>query len=193
MKNLTNFLLGLLLIAVGILYVLHFQTVPATAITKTPKTATSPKIVFVNGDTLLKQYDSFQSEIKSLEAQRKKAEAGFQRRLQSLQNEYLQVQQRVQQGQMAPSQIQAEEQRLMQRQQGLGAEQERITKQFMEKGQKLQEDLEKKIKSLLESIRKEKGYDYILNYGTGSGVLMVNDSLDITKTVLERLNSKTPN
>jgi outer membrane protein len=91
---------------------------------------------------------------------------------------------------LAPSQIQAEEQRLGQKQQSLAAEQERMSKILLEKKQKIQEQLEKDIKVQLTSLRKEKGYDYILNYGPGTGVLMVNDSLDITKTVLQRLNAK---
>ena len=42
----------------------------------------------------------------------------------------------------------------------------------------------------IEEIRKENGYKYILNYATGTGVLMVDQSLDITKAVVEQLNNK---
>lgn len=78
----------------------------------------------------------------------------------------------------------------MQKQQNLVAQQESMSKQLLEERQKLQENLEKRVKELLTAIRKEKGYDFILNYGPGTGVLMVNDSLDITKVVLEKLNAK---
>jgi outer membrane protein len=191
MKNITNVLTGLLLIAVAYLLFAHFRgtSVAASGGDAAP-ISTSPKIVFVNGDTLLKQYKSFQLEMENLEKEGKAAESNLQKRVQALQSEYIKVQQRVQQGQMAPSQIQAEEQRLTQRQQSLGAEQERMSKIFLEKKQKIQEQLEKEIKTQLTALRKEKGYDFILNYGPGSGVLMVNDSLDITKTVLQRLNDK---
>ena len=192
MKNITNVLTWLLLLAVGYLFFVHFSGAPKGSATKTIETEKDavPKIVFVNGDTLLKQYKSFQLQMESLEKEGKAAETSLQKRAQALQSEYMKVQQRVQQGQLAPSQIQAEEQRLGQKQQSLAAEQERMSKILLEKKQKIQEQLEKDIKVQLTSLRKEKGYDYILNYGPGTGVLMVNDSLDITKTVLQRLNAK---
>ena len=49
-------------------------------------------------------------------------------------------------------------------------------------------ELEKQIKDILTSLRQEKGYDYILNYGPGTGVLMVNEAHDVTGLVLEKLN-----
>jgi len=48
--------------------------------------------------------------------------------------------------------------------------------------------LKQKLQEILDGLQAERHYDYILNYGPGTGVLMVNDSLDITNVVLERLN-----
>ena len=53
----------------------------------------------------------------------------------------------------------------------------------------LLDELEKKVKDILKEIQAEKGYAYILNYGPGTGVLMVDDKLDITALALERLNA----
>jgi len=126
----------------------------------------------------------------ALEAKGKNAETTLANRGRALQQEMMAAEQKAQTGQFAPAQLQKEQQRLMQKQQNFVAEQDRLSKQFATERQKLQEDLEKQVKDLLTAIRKEKGYDFIMNYGPGTGVLMVNDSLDITKVVLEKLNAK---
>ncbi|MBK8705582.1 MAG: OmpH family outer membrane protein [Saprospiraceae bacterium] len=70
------------------------------------------------------------------------------------------------------------------------ADQERMTKALVDETTQIQEELQKEVKDILSELRKEKGYNYILNYAPGSGVLMVNDALDITAEVLSRLNQE---
>lgn len=149
-----------------------------------------PKIVFVNADTLLANYDYMNQKQEEFGQREAKADADLKARGRALEKEFMAAQEKIQKGLLAPNQIAVEEQRLGQKQQALAAEQERITRELMAEGQKLQEELNKTIKSLLAEIQKEKGYDFILSYGPGTGVLMVNDSLDITPMVLERLNKK---
>lgn len=91
---------------------------------------------------------------------------------------------------MTPNQVAQEEQRLMGKQQKLMEDQERMTKEFMAESDALNKQFEDRIKGVLKSVREEMGYDYILSYGPGTGVLMVNDSLDVTGMVLEKLNAK---
>ncbi len=151
---------------------------------------TGPKIVFVNADTLLANYEYMNQKQEEFGQREAKADADLKARGRALEKEFMAAQEKIQKGLLAPNQIAVEEQRLGQKQQALAAEQERLTRELMAEGQKLQEELNKTIKSLLADIQKEKGYDYILSYGPGTGVLMVNDSLDITQMVLERLNKK---
>lgn len=192
MKNITSVLTWILLVAVGYLFYAHFAS--ATSGSKGKSTEVekeeTPKVVYVNGDSLLSKYTVFQEQLTALEARGKSMENTLAGRGRSLQQEMINAEQKAQSGQFAPAQLQKEQQRLMQKQQNFVAEQDRMSKQLMSERQKLQEDLEKRVKELLTAIRKEKGYDFILNYGAGTGVLMVNDSLDITKAVLEKLNAK---
>ena len=67
-------------------------------------------------------------------------------------------------------------------------DQQQISQELMQETQELQLELEQKLQEILDGLQAERNYDYILNYGPGTGVLMVNDSLDITNIVLERLN-----
>lgn len=193
MKNITSVLTWILLVAVGYLFFAHFSNSasgPKKKTTEVSATEETPKIVYVNGDSLLNKYAVFQADLKALETRSKGMESTLASRGRSLQQELIAAEQKAQSGQWAPAQIQKEQQRLMQKQQNLVAQQESMSKQLLEERQKLQENLEKRVKELLTAIRKEKGYDFILNYGPGTGVLMVNDSLDITKVVLEKLNAK---
>lgn len=192
MKNITSVLTWILLVAVGYLFFAHFSNTASGPKKKTEITVKedTPKIVYVNGDSLLNKFTAFQDELKALETRSKGMESTLAGRGRSLQQELIAAEQKAQSGQWAPAQIQKEQQRLMQKQQNLVAQQESMSKQLLDERQKLQENLEKRVKELLTAIRKEKGYDFILNYGPGTGVLMVNDSLDITKVVLEKLNAK---
>lgn len=193
MKNITSVLTWILLVAVGYLFFAHFSNSTSGSKKESAEVSTkdeTPKIVYVNGDSLLKKYTAFQADLNALDARSKSMESTLTSRGRALQQEMISAEQKAQSGQMAPAQIQKEQQRLMQKQQNLVAQQENMSKQLLDERQKLQENLEKRVKELLTAIRKEKGYDYILNYGPGTGVLMVNDSLDITKVVLEKLNAK---
>lgn len=183
---------ALLLIAVAFLLVNHFRGGAGKGPDEALKTAdeTGPKIVFVNSDTLLQKYEYINQKQEELYKKEQEADAQLKTRGRALEREFIAAQDKIQKGLLAPNQIAAEEQRLGQKQQALAAEQERITRELLAEGQKLQEELSKTIKALLTDIRAEKGYDFILNYGPGTGVLMVNDSLDITPMVLERLNKK---
>lgn len=191
-NNLSLILNAILFVAVGYLLVTQFQSkgngAEASAATASAQTA-GEKIVFVRIDTLLEKYSLYQEKIKVLEQKSKDAEAALQGRGRALEREFLQAQQKVQQGLLTPNQVQQEEQRLVQKQQGLVAEQEKVGKQLLDERQKLLDELEKKVKDILKEIQAEKGYAYILNYGPGTGVLMVDDKLDITALALERLNA----
>lgn len=193
MKNLFQILTIVLLVAVAYLLFSHFShhrggadaTITGDAIANGDLS-----IVYINSDTLLNNYDYYKEQATLLEQKGKDADAAMQARTRTLEREFRQAQEKVQTGTMTPKQVQSEEQRLMAKQQSLMAEQERLGQSLMAEQQKLQEDLQTRIKSLLKDLQKEKGYHYILNYGPGSGVLMVDESLDITREVLKRLNEK---
>lgn len=194
MKNELSIVNILLILAVAFLLVDKFisgnkgLTASSTAAT----TANIPEgsIVYINTDSLLSNYGFFKEEAAKLEQKGKEAEASLQARGQALQREFAQAQNRVQTGTLTPRQVQEEEQRLMQKQQSLAAEQERLGQGLMADQQALQGIIQGKLKGILEEVRKEKGYQYILNYAAGTGVLMVDKNLDITSTIVELLNNK---
>ena len=66
---------------------------------------------------------------------------------------------------------------------------DRMTQELLSQTEALNKRFEERVKTALKELRQAGGYDYILSYGPGTGVLMVNDSLDVTQMVLEKLNT----
>ena len=195
MKNLSLILNIILLLAVGFLMVQHFSgskgNVESTLSVDGTPTGTSA-IVYINEDSLLNNFQYFVKKRNGLAERERQASASLQSKGQALEQDVRAVQAKVQKGLLAPNQIAQEEQRIGRRQQELVQEQERISQELIQETQKLNVELQADVKELLETLKEENGYDFVLSYGQGSGVLMVNESLDITNLVLERLNAKRP-
>ena len=147
-------------------------------------------IVYVNADTLLEKFTEFKSQQEALAAKEQEIDNKLKTRGRSLEQEFNTAQQKIQQGLLTPNQIAAEEQRLMGKQQKLMEDQEKMTKELMAESEALNTKLEARLKSVLKAVRDANGYDFILSYGPGTGVLMVNDSLDVTEQVLVELNAE---
>jgi len=193
--NISLVLNGILLIAVAYLLSQHLSSAgkKAGAAEATGADAPAPlSIVYLNADTLVEQYASFRLQKEALDKRQVEAGQRLNQRGAALENEFRAVQQKIQQGLLAPSQIADEEQRLGKKQQELMAEQEKLSKELVAETQRIQLELENELRQSLDKMRELRGYDYILQYGQGSSVLLASDSLDITAEVLEILNQKKP-
>ena len=189
MKNLSLILNAVLLLAVIYLFYAPFSGPKPEAVPTEPKTEKAAlNVVYVREDTLLNQFKDFHEKMETLNNKKQQADASLQSRGRALEKEVAGIQAKIQQGLLTPNQIATEEQRIAQKQQSLMQESDKIAQEIMTETQTLNNELQDKVKAVLEALRDEMGYDYILNYGPGTGVLMVNDSLDITSIVLERLN-----
>jgi outer membrane protein len=166
------------------------------------RSAESPRIVFLNIDTLLANYDLYLDRKAELEEQAKSAEktlAGkieaFQRRIGKFQQEVAEIQQKA--NTIAPIELKKLEEKYAQQQQNLGKEEESLMKQrenaAMELDKKLgetQKDLQDKIDVYLAKIADEKGFDMVLMKGAGGSVMFGKSSIDITKDVVKALNDE---
>lgn len=192
MKNLSLALNVILLLAVAFLFWREFSPAqpeaPVEKVVETPE-AMPLKIAYVNADSLLENYDAFKAKRDELQKKQVDADNSLKARGRSLEREFMAVQERVQKGELTQKQIQDEEQRLGQKQQNLMAEQERVTKQLLDEGAKIQEELQDELISHLKDLKSKMGYDFILSYQPGGQILLANDSLDITKQVLQLLNA----
>lgn len=193
MKNAVLALNGILAIAVAFLLVKHFQQPQTQEAAGTPvrteQRGESLNIAYVQADSLINQFTSFNEKLDALEKREKEADASLTSRARALEKEFQEAGEKVQRGILTPNQIAQLEQDLGKKQQSLAAEQERIGSQLMQQRQALQSELEFTVKAILRQVRDEYGYDYIFSYGPGTGVLMVKEQYDITKEVVDRLNA----
>ncbi len=150
------------------------------------------QIVYVYSDSVLANYKDFSEKLGQLEDQSVQAERTYERGVANLQRDVQKVQERMQQGLIAPNQIASEQEKIAQREQQILQQRDRSIRELQQAQLELNEELQSNVKRVLKDLQDEYGYDYILSYGPGTGVLMVNEAFDITEIVLERLNQSAP-
>jgi outer membrane protein len=192
MKSLPWILTAILALAVINLY---FKVYDKS--TSTPTTTSNAhmdnaplRIVYVNADSILENFSQFRKEKDALDKKQLDIDTKLGTRGKALENEVALIQQKIQGGLLTPKEIQEQEQRLGTKQQGLVAERDRLAKEIQEEGMGINDRLQKIMISTLESIKKEKGYQYIFSYVKGGQILLGNPPDDITGDVLKILNSK---
>ena len=195
MKNLPLALSSAALVAVAILYVLHFsaKTAPAAdaqAIVPPPSQAAGARIAYVNGDSLDANYEWLKQQKDALEQRMKNAEKSLGNKQDALMRDMANLQERFAAGNMTQADAEKEQAALMQRRDRLAEEAAKLDKQLAEEQKKAIENIYADLEANLKTLSDQIGYDYILSYSRGGQILLANDSLDITKQVLELLNAK---
>ena len=145
------------------------------------------KIVFVDSDSLLNQYEYFKVLKTKMEAKGKAADADLKAKGQAFQRDMQQYQSQAQG--MTGEQRAAAEERLARKQQELQTYQQNAGMAFQNEQAKEQEALYNKVADYLKGYAKDKGYKMVLKYQKGMGdILFADESLDVTKEVIKGLN-----
>jgi outer membrane protein len=148
------------------------------------------RIVYVNTDTLLNNYDYYKDVVKEFQNKQFQLENELQRKGQSFQNEVALFQRRVQAGGMSQEQAQTTQQQLAQKEQNLMMYRDNAANNLaVEQGQKTDELLTK-IQEYLAKYNSGDKYDMVIGYSKGGGVLYAKEDLDITQDVLKGLNEE---
>lgn len=140
-------------------------------------------------DSLQTGYVALAKELERLEENFNMAQDNLGKEGAALQREVTGLQNRAQQGLLSPKQIQDEQQRIGRKEQELRQKQEIAMGSIQQEQLVLQEKFATQVRSILEDLKAENGYDYVLNQSAGSGVLIADPKHDITALVLERLNA----
>jgi outer membrane protein len=186
MKNTSLILNIILLVAVAVLYYLHFsgtKTVSASSDTTVPSDI---KIAYVNSDSIAKYYDYVKETSNIIEAKNKRMQDDFQKRAQGLQNEFSAYQRNV--NNMTLGQVKAVEEDLAKKQQNLQLYQQRLNQEMMQDDARISKELYDKVTAYLSKYGKEKGLQIILKYDPTSDVLYSTEALDVTNDVIKGLN-----
>jgi outer membrane protein len=187
MKNLSLILNGILLIAVGVLYYLHFSSAATGGSgTSAGIAAGDLKLAFINTDSVLKHYDYFETISEKLETKRAKLDQDLRVRAQSFQKEIAAYQQNA--GNLTQRQAQVMEEDLGKKQQNLQLYQQSLEQEFSEYGSTMNRDLYAKLTSYLKKYGSDKGIQIVFRYDPSSDVLYGGDPLNITDDVIKGLN-----
>lgn len=199
-NNLSTILNVVLLIAVGVLFYLHFTSTKAIADVKNeqtkdtvpqlsfriPKNLAGARVLYINVDSINANYDAFkelyQQEGGNLEQQYQNYQirvANFQRRSELLNGGKWPYS--ADSAIAEEKALQTEERALMNLQTYLN----NLQNKAMEKNAIINEE----VSHYFKDYSREKGIDYILMMGAGSPVIYANDSLDVTKDVVNALNT----
>lgn len=190
MKNLSIALNIVLLVAVAFLYFKVYSGNTETAPAPHMSGAGMPNnaIVFINSDSLLNDYDYFNSLKGTLEKKQDSIDVFLRSRASALEKEVSAYQNSA--SGMSPEQRAATEEKLMAKQQGLMEMKQNMVDQLQEQESVMNDSIHDNLSRYLKEYNKKKNYLYILGYQRGSGILLANDSLDITKEILEGLNAQ---
>jgi outer membrane protein len=189
MKNLSLILNIVLLVAVGVLFYLHFAG--SKSVHSASGTSAIPsdiKIAYINSDSILKHYEYLDVNRKVLEDKSRKLEQELNNRAQGLKDEIANYQRTV--NNLTLSQVKAVEEDLGRKQQNLQLYQQSLSQQLAEEEGKLNKDLYERITNFLKTYGKDNGLQIVLKYDPSSDVLYGGESLDITNDVLKGLNEK---
>ncbi|MBK8192052.1 MAG: OmpH family outer membrane protein [Lewinellaceae bacterium] len=193
MKNLPIILNIILFLLVGHLYYLNLKKPQSTeqqTIAPAPSVSGGVKIAYVNGDTLDAQYEWLKQQKDAIQQRVRTAESNLVAKQEALMRDANALQEKFQTGTMTQADAEKQQAALMQRSQRLQEEEERLRKSLAEDQKKAFNDLYANVEAKLKTLSGQIGYDYILSYSRGGQILLANDSLDITRQVLELLNAK---
>jgi outer membrane protein len=188
MKNLSLIVNAILLVAVGVLYYLHFSAGKSIGTVESAVTPGDMKIAYINADTVLKYYEYLKSTKVKLEEKTKKMDADYRNRAMGLQNEIAAYQRNV--SNMTLGQVKAVEEDLGKKQQNLQMYQQSLGQQLMEEEAKIQKELYDRITVFLKKYGIEKGLQIVLKFDQTSDLLFANNPLDISQDVITGLNAE---
>lgn len=184
-KNIALIWCGALTIAVGFLF---FKNQGSSA-GSSPLSADGKRIVFVNTDSLLTNYQFYKDAQKEFENKGYRLQVDLGQRERALQGELAAIQQRA--SAMTQAELQAADMTLKKK----GAELQQYSQQKQaELGQeqaKRNEELYNNIRNYIEKINKTSRYEFVLGYSkAGGGILFADASVDVTQKIIEGLNKE---
>ncbi|HTE29491.1 MAG TPA: OmpH family outer membrane protein [Chryseolinea sp.] len=187
MKNLSLILNVVLLVAVAVLFYLHFATGKPSPLSSSSLDLGDNKIAYIKSDSVLQKYEYLKIQRVHLEEKTKKMDQDYRNRALGLQNEIAAYQRNV--SSMTLGQVRATEEDLGKKQQNLQMFQQSLSQQLMEEEGKLNKELYDRVTVFLKKYGEEKGLQIVLKFDQSSDVLFAGEGLDISKDVIAGLNA----
>ncbi|MEI7500278.1 MAG: OmpH family outer membrane protein [Bacteroidota bacterium] len=190
-----NTLLGLiLLIGLVVLYVLFFisrkSPEPNLPLNAQKASGKALSVVFVNIDSLNTNYEYVKILRGDLESTGKRLQSEVLSEQSALEKEAADFQRQISNNAIAEDKAKVIYEQLMQKQQLLMQKKERYTQQVAEQEMNMNLRLIDSVTTFLKRFNRQYQFDYIMGFKTGGEILVSNDTLDITRSVLDALNKE---
>jgi outer membrane protein len=196
MKNLNTILIAVLILAVGVLYFLHFNQggKPATtskeAIVTNPSAAANGLIAYVDLDTLLAQMEMYKDLQENLAKKQKELEGTFGTKYKTFQNNVNDLQNKVNRGLVTRAEAEQINKQLANDQAQLEELNNTYTQQIQEEGFVSNRKVVDYIMVFLKDYTKDKNIKFVFSYAFGGNLLYTDNAYDITSDVLKGVNEK---
>ncbi|MCX6284507.1 MAG: OmpH family outer membrane protein [Bacteroidetes bacterium] len=189
-----NTVLGLVLLAgLVILYILvltkkdnQVQLPPALQNSK----GKALSVVYLNLDSLNLKYEFIRNLRKDLESTVNRLQGELKKDEESLQKDGADFQQKVQANAISEEKSKQIYEILMKRQQELLEKKDRYTQMMTQQQLAMNQVLTDTLTTFLKRFNRTYRFDYIMGYKSDGEILVANDTLDITHTILEAINKE---
>lgn len=150
----------------------------------------SSKIVFVNTDTLFDKYLYYKEVMKSLEDRKRRIEVQFESQARGLESQVAAYQEKGKMGNLTAAEIESTEARLMRQRDDIIKTRDEQLSKLVQEEREFTEKLYDELYSYVTEYNKQNGFQYVLGYTRGSGIIYADNSLDITNDVVKGLNER---
>lgn len=190
-----NTVLGLILLTgLVVLYVLFLtgRKAPEAAIPLSVQKASgkSLSVVFVNIDSLNAHYDYVKVLRRDLESTGKRLQTEVLSEQSALEKEAADFQRQISNNSIPEDKAKVVYEQLMQKQQLLMQKKDRYTQQIAEQEMSMNVRLVDSVTTFLRRFNRQYQFDYIMGFKSGGEILVANDTLEITRSVLDALNKE---
>ena len=196
MKNLNTILISVLILAVAVLYFLHFTNGKKTtanaeaADTETAVAVTDAVIAYINIDTMLVQMEMYKDLQSTLEKKQKELEGNFGTKYKAFEKNVSDLQNKVSKGLVTRAEAEQMNQQLANDQMQLENLNASYTQQLQEEGIVSNRKVIDYIMVYLKEYTADKNIQFIFSYTFGGNLIYMNDAYDITNEILVGINQK---
>ncbi len=199
MKKTNLIVNAVLVVAVIVLYVLHFTGEGDVdgdgKQTQKMEKAKSPdssdfSIAYVQIDSLLANMKMYENLNEKFSLKQEQMETRWSSQYRSFEKEVANFQDQINKGLLTRREAAELEQQLSNKRLELDNQRNDLLSELQEENMVAQNRVINYIMEYLEEYNKNKDYNYILSYSFGGGILFADDSRDITQDVLEGINAK---
>jgi len=196
MKNLNTILISILILAVAVLYFLHFTNGKKTtanaeaADTETAVAVTDAVIAYINIDTMLVQMEMYKDLQSTLEKKQKELEGNFGTKYKAFEKNVSDLQNKVSKGLVTRAEAEQMNQQLANDQMQLENLNASYTQQLQEEGIVSNRKVIDYIMVYLKEYTADKNIQFIFSYTFGGNLIYMNGAYDITNEILVGINQK---